>query len=246
MSTVTTLAHTNDLAPDIHSASDSYASRFKGAIGSWMLEHQAKVTLELLRDEDVHSILEVGGGHGQLTKHFCNAGYAVTVQGSAPECASQIAALIEKQCCTFVVSSMLSLPFADNSFDAVVCIRQLNHLDCWQELLKELSRVSKHVVIVEYPALCSFNCIQTLAFPIKRLLEGNTRRFLVFSASEIEATCTSVGLSSSKRRAQFFLPVGVIRQVKNVKMVRAIEGIFASLGFVQLFGSPVIHKLRKL
>jgi ubiquinone/menaquinone biosynthesis C-methylase UbiE len=141
---------------------------------------------------------------------------------------------------------MLALPYPDNSFDAVVCIRQLNHLLCWPELLKEIGRVARRVVIVEYPALCSFNCIQSMMFPIKHALEGNTRKFLVFSSSEISAAASAAKLKSQKRTPQFFLPVGVIRQMRLPALVALLEGLARALGMVKLFGSPVIHKLSKV
>ena len=70
---------------DIETSSAAYASRFSGPTGSWLLRVQAEATLSMLQSYPQATILEVGGGHGQLTPHLLKAGHSVTVLGSDKE-----------------------------------------------------------------------------------------------------------------------------------------------------------------
>ena len=51
---------------DIETSSDGYAARFAGPVGEWMLEIQETITVALLPKTPSATILDVGGGHGQL------------------------------------------------------------------------------------------------------------------------------------------------------------------------------------
>ena len=57
--------------------------RFSGAVGHWFLQRQAQLTLELLRALPGARVLDVGGGHGQLTRPLLEAGHPVTVLASS-------------------------------------------------------------------------------------------------------------------------------------------------------------------
>ncbi|NEO49979.1 MAG: class I SAM-dependent methyltransferase, partial [Moorea sp. SIO4A3] len=52
---------------DIETSSEDYASRFAGEIGAWLLKVQEDATLKMLTPYPKATILDVGGGHGQLT-----------------------------------------------------------------------------------------------------------------------------------------------------------------------------------
>ena len=59
----------NTLTPDVETASDGYARRFAGPVGTYFLARQAAAVARLLSDSDApgRRALDVGGGHGQLT-----------------------------------------------------------------------------------------------------------------------------------------------------------------------------------
>ena len=80
---------------DIETSNDDYATRFKGATGAWMLAVQARMTRALLGNRPRGSLLDVGGGHGQLAFPLADDGWNVTVLGSAPSCRARIAALAD-------------------------------------------------------------------------------------------------------------------------------------------------------
>jgi ubiquinone/menaquinone biosynthesis C-methylase UbiE len=160
---------------DIETSSEDYARRFAGAVGDWFLRVQEQATLRMLAPYAGATILDVGGGHGQLTDTFVRQGYQVTVLGSAEVCQQRIRHLLEDRRCAFRVGNLLKLPYPDRAFDVVVSYRLLPHVTQWQTLVAELTRVARRVVVVDYPALLSVNVIAPLLFRLKQHLEGNTR-----------------------------------------------------------------------
>ena len=75
---------------DIETSSEGYASRFSGAVGTWMLNIQTEATLQMLQDYPQATVLDVGGGHGQITAPLIENGYQVTVLGSSEVCQARI------------------------------------------------------------------------------------------------------------------------------------------------------------
>ena len=61
---------------DIETSSDEYASRFSGEIGEWFLKVQEDATLGILAPFTQAKILDVGGGHGQLTGALIENNYS--------------------------------------------------------------------------------------------------------------------------------------------------------------------------
>lgn len=84
-------------------------------------------------------ILNVGSGDGVLSQYLRELGYIVedldirsySVTGVEP-----------------IIYDGVTIPFDNNTFDAVLCIYVLHHVDHQKELLGEMSRVSKGQLIV--------------------------------------------------------------------------------------------------
>ncbi len=230
---------------DIETSSAAYASRFSGPTGSWLLRVQSEATLAMLEPYRQASILEVGGGHGQLTPHLLKAGHSVSVLGSDQRCQDQIRPLIESGQCEFQVGNVLALPYADNAFDVVISYRFLAHVEQWQAFLGELARVAKQAVLVDYPTLRSINYVTPLLFSLKKGVEGNTRPYTCYSEAELLDFAKSLGLSVGDRYAQFFWPMVVHRMLKKPQLSASLESGARQLGLSHLLGSPVITKLVK-
>jgi 2-polyprenyl-3-methyl-5-hydroxy-6-metoxy-1,4-benzoquinol methylase len=230
---------------DIETSSADYARRFAGPTGEWLLRVQADATLAMLKPYPNATILEVGGGHGQLTPHLVEAGHAVTILGSDESCQERIRPWLEAGQCQFQVGNVLAMPYADNAFDVVISYRFLAHVEQWQAFLSELTRVAKQAVIVDYPTLRSINYITPLLFSLKKGVEGNTRPYTCYSEPELLAFARSLGLSVGDRYAQFFWPMVLHRVLKQPQISALLEGSVRGLGLSRLLGSPVILKLVK-
>ena len=227
---------------DIETSSDDYARRFAGPVGEWMLKIQETIVLNFLRQSGITTILDVGGGHGQLAVPLCREGFAVTVVGSADSCSRNITRMIDQGTCRFQTADLLQLPYPPKSFDAVVCFRLVTHCERWQALLSELCRVARTAVVIDYPTSQSVNFAAGKFFGAKKRLEGNTRTFRLFHHNEIENEFAANGFGTATREGQFFLPMVLHRRLKCRRFSAWIEDKCRQFGLIRRWGSPVIVK----
>jgi len=100
--------------------------------------------------DDVTSLLDVGCGNGAFLSFLEAARPGVTACGVEPS----RAAVGRKWCTsTIVTGEMSSLPFADQSFDAVSSMAVLEHVPVGQLVggLKELSRIARRYIVINLP-----------------------------------------------------------------------------------------------
>jgi SAM-dependent methyltransferase len=230
---------------DVETSSAGYARRFAGPLGEWFLEVQARTTLELLGPWPATSVLDVGGGHGQLTGPLVEAGYDVTVFGSAEVCRERVNGWLERGRARFRSGDLLALPYPEAAFDVCLAYRLLPHVARWRSLVAELCRVAKRAVLVDYPTRRSLNAISGGLFRLKRGVEGDTRPFTVFGDSQIEAAFRASGYRVTARRPQFVLPMALHRALRLPPLARGLESAAAALGLRRAFGSPVILRLER-
>jgi len=186
------------------------------------------------------NVVDIGGGHGQLAGPLIEAGYSVTVLGSAASCRNRIADLVDSGRCGWVVGDILQLPFSDRAFDTVVCVRLLMHCEEWPRLVAELCRVARERVVVDYPTSQSLNGLAPAFFGAKKKLEGNTRHWRSFRHRELEPVFEGNGFALNRRTGQFFWPMVLHRILRCVPVSRALEAPFRALGLTARLGSPVI------
>jgi len=249
---------------DIETSSDDYASRFTGPTGEWFLRVQERITLNMLQDCEKHeassvppstlhlppstfnlSVLDVGGGHGQLAAPLSEKGFRITVVGSHESCRRRIAGLVESGRCGFRVGNLVALPFPDRSFDAVLCFRFLPHCTQWQKLISELCRVARTSVIVDYPSTRSFNAVAPALFDAKQKVEKNTRQWTTFRHADILNEFAGNGFVLHARRSQFFIPMAIHRMIKCRCISATMEMLCRAIGLTALFGSPTIAEMRR-
>lgn len=229
---------------DVEASSPRYALRFSGAVGRWFVDLQTRLTLECLRGLRAGAtILDVGGGHAQVAPPLSDAGYAVTVAGSDPVCGERLRPWTDPGPVKFEVADLQSLPYANQSFDAVICYRLLAHSVNYVRLVSELCRVARHRVIVDYPARRSVNFIADGLFDLKRSIEGvTTRRFALFSRGQISQAFERAGFSVVQEHPQFVLPMVLYRLLGSVQLAKAAEYPPRLLGLTRWLGSPVIAR----
>jgi len=237
---------------DIETASDDYARRFAGQVGEWMLNIQTDIVLRFLRQGGafhtqgvISTVLDVGGGHGQLAVPLCREGFTVTVVGSADACGRRLSGLINAGICRFQAADLLHLPYPAKSFDAVVCFRLLTHCERWPAILAELCRVARAAVIIDYPTSQSLNIAAGKLFRAKKRLEGNTRTFRLFRHDEIEKEFAAHGFLAAAREGQFFLPMVLHRSLKCRRLSAWLEDKCKYYGLTRRWGSPVILKAMR-
>jgi len=232
-------------APDVETSSEGYARRFSGAVGAWFLEAQARIALALLAPWPRARVLDVGGGHAQLTGPLVDAGYDVTVYGSSDLCAARVRPWTENGRARFLAGSLERLAAADRAFDLVISFRLLPHLADWRGLVGELGRVADRAVLVDYPTRRSLNAIAGPLFEVKRGVEGNTRSFTVFADAEVRAAFTACGFEPTAREPEFVMPMALHRAIGVAALSRLTEGASAVLGLRKAVGSPVILRAER-
>lgn len=230
---------------DVHTSSPDYARRFSGAVGAWFLDVQSRITLALLASRPGASVLDVGGGHGQLTGPLVDAGFRVTVHGTRDVCRAPVERWVAAGRAEFRTGPLLALPFADRSFDVVLAFRLLPHVDRWRELVAELCRVAAGAVVVDYPTRRSVNVVSSLLFSAKKRVETNTRPFRVFTEREIDDAFASAGFVTTARRPEFALPMALHRALGWAPLSKAMEGVARGVGLTAAFGSPVVRRAER-
>lgn len=225
---------------DVHTSSDEYAQRFSGSAGEWMLDVQERLALGMVRRFPGASILDVGGGHGQLAVPLCRAGWKTTVVGSDESCRKRVEPALATGLGDFVVGNVVDLPFAARSFDLAICFRLLTHCERWPALVAELCRVARLGVVVDYPTSQSLNAVAPALFGAKKKFEGNTRTWTLFRHSQIAAAFAAHGFVPRHVRKQFFLPMVLHRMLGRRGVSAALEGLCRGVGLTGLWGSPAI------
>jgi len=225
--------------PDVDSATESYAARFAGKIGRYLLDVQTQATLELLKPWPGASVLDVGGGHAQVAAPLSEAGYQVTVLASDERGCRRPRQLLGNKV-QLAVGDLAQPPFAARSFDLAVSFRILPHLSDWKTLIGSMCRIARYAVVVDFPIPGGFNSLAPLLFGVKKQLEGNTRTFNVMAKDQVRQVFSSHGFGQYVEHGQFFLPMVLHRTIKQPAFSRAAESLCRTLGLTARWGSPVI------
>ncbi|HEU4699645.1 MAG TPA: methyltransferase domain-containing protein [Gemmatimonadales bacterium] len=235
--------------PDVETASDGYTERrFGGPAGRWLLEEQTRAVDRLLRrtGDAALQVLEVGGGHAQVTPLLVERGHAVVVQGSDPICFKRVLPVrrAHPDRVRGCASDLWALPFADGSFDLVMAVRLLGHVVRWRELLAEMTRVSRRYVIVEFARASALLPLPARAtdalFTLKRRVENTTRPFFTYREPRVAAELDRLGFRTLEVVGQFALPMVLHRALKEPRTSAALERLARGLGFGDRLRSPAL------
>jgi hypothetical protein len=228
-------------SPDVITASTEYSRRFSGQIGRWFVATQAEAVQRLLEGlSPGDPVLDVGGGHAQLVPGLVQAGYQVVVFGSPQASRRRLARWLTSGSCTYTSGDLTRLPFPDGSFRAVLSVRQLAHMEDWEDWLGELCRVSGERVIVDYASRRSVNLVARRLFGLKQAVEQSTRPFQVHAPADVGAAFRKAGFQVCAEQPQYFWPMALHRGVRSLPVARILEAPPRWLGLRRLLGSPVV------
>ena len=162
---------------------ETLATKYSGATAAeyernrvgqkWNAEHEA--IAEVLKCVPTDStVLDVPVGTGRLLPYFKMRDFDITGVDISPDMLTQakIAAKAIGVPVQFVQADVRSVPFEQDSFDLVVCIRFLNLLDerGLELVLSELARLSRHRLLVGVRYVNSLSDFRGTARDFARLL----------------------------------------------------------------------------
>ena len=232
--------------PDIETSSDDYARRFSGAAGAYFLKVQEQAIKRALTGCHGSTVLEVGGGHGQLVPIFLRQGRELTILGSDDSTHRRVRECYPEADIQYETGNILELPYRDRSFDVVVAVRLISHIDQWQTLLREFCRVARHSIIIDYPRWISLNAFTPLFFKMKQSLEGNTRSYTSFFRSDLEKAFQQHDFNVVSSWNQFFVPMLVHRSLNGAQWLQTAECAFRWSGLTRLLGSPGVLRAERM
>jgi ubiquinone/menaquinone biosynthesis C-methylase UbiE len=248
------IAAATDVPPDVASTSHEYATRFESSVGKFFLQQQTELVRKLLIKSIAYKklpnskkILDLGGGHCQLTDLYLNLGFEITMQGSEDRSFQRAIDLGygNNQRIKFNLSNLQQLNYKDNEFDFVSGIRLIAHLENWREFLDEMLRVAKYGIIFDFSNKNLFSLFIPYLFNFKKKIEGNTRPYYTNNLSEIKSYLMSQKISEFSAEGQFILPMAFHRMLNMPYFTKISEKLLAILQLKKLLGSPIIVCVSK-
>lgn len=236
-----------ELSPDLETSSELYATRFQGESGKFLLDRQNQIFATLLKKYPSGSlkILDVGGGHAQLTQTMLALGHKIWIHGSLPDCGQRLKTLgLQSNNVSFVISPFSELASEINKqagqFDVVTAIRLMAHIEDWREFIRQLALIAKREIIIDFASLYSVNLLSSALYPIKKFVEKTTRPFYCQRLSQVVDCFEQLGFRVSSVHKQFALPLALHRALDNSLTSNRLEDLCSNLGLTKTIGSPII------
>ena len=239
----TSLEHT--VSPDIFTASPEYDKRFSGEVGDYFLAVQwnaVKEQLNRLAPGPV-SILEVGGGHLQITKQLVNLGYKVTIHGSSDTAFTKLDGSELANKVNRLVSPINELAKIEERYDVIIALRLVPHVVNEKDLIVAFTRLARLGIIFDFASTQGLNSLSKFTFALKRGIEKNTRPYFNHSQATLKKILAQSSCSEIQFNGQFVFPMGAHRALKNVKISKLLEA--AASPFQNFWGNPVICGAKK-
>jgi SAM-dependent methyltransferase len=115
-----------------------------------LLRRFHRTAAEFFAQTGARSVLDAGCGEGFAMREILHHSAAAVVGLDGSVGALRIASMLNPQR-NFAVGDLFELPFPTSSFDLVVCMEVLEHLDDPQQGLRELCRVSREWLLLTVP-----------------------------------------------------------------------------------------------
>jgi SAM-dependent methyltransferase len=217
------------------------ALRFAGPIGNYLFETQEKLLLDAFAPPAGRRVLDVGTGTGRAAMSLAQAGAAVVGIDASQEMldVARRRAAERSVDVHFQRGDAHDLDFPDASFDAAVSLRVLMHAPDWVRCVRELCRVTRWRIVVDFPALASVAALQSGARRLGKALGVETEPYRVIAERAMSDALATGGFRVVVVHRQFVLPIALHKSIGSLGFTRSVEGGLAAVGLCRLLGSPV-------
>lgn len=222
--------------------------RFGGPIGSFMRQRQQGQIERWIAEPKERRILDIGAGTGRTSIPLALAGARVTAADASEamlEVARRNATKADAEL-EFTTCDAMHLPFADRSFDSVLCFRVLMHVTDWRAATAELCRVGGEEVILDFPPRWSLAALQVPVRSVMALFKKGVQNFRLFSLRQIRNELRRNGYEIVEVDRLWFLPIALHKSIGSLAFTKGIERIFTATGLRRLFGAPVTVRARRV
>jgi len=221
--------------------------RYGGPFGQYLENLEVETFLSMI-DPESERILDLGAGTGKLSiPLILKSKEVLSVDSSANML--RVAGLKSHKLnieIKAIISDAHYLSFKDRTFDCVVSSRLLMHLIDWERGIKEICRVSKKELVIDFPSNLSFASLDILFKRIKRFFLPETQVYNKYSIGDVTKEIKKNGFQVVQTRKEFFIPFTLHRLFNHPKISNKIERIFRKFYITELFGNPVtIKAIRK-
>lgn len=217
------------------------ALRFGGPIGRYLQDTQAELLRRALSGARGREVLDVGTGTGRAAITLAGAGADVIAMDASEAMlavASRRAAEAQVRI-RFERADAHALPLANGSVDLAMSLRVLMHVPDWSRCVAELCRVSRHSLVVDFPARSSLAALESAVRHLGAMLGARTEAYRVMGVRPVARVLAAHGFRVVRVHRQFVLPIALHKAVGSLAFTRRVEGVLAAVGLKHLFGSPV-------
>jgi ubiquinone/menaquinone biosynthesis C-methylase UbiE len=216
------------------------ARRFGGPIGDLVARQQAAVLAEFLGPVAGRTVLDVGTGTGRAALLLAAAGATVTgVDASEEMLAVARARVAPGLPVTFAHGDAHALGYPDRSFDIAVSLRVLMHTPRWRQCVGELCRVSRDLVVLDFPSARSAAAAQSIGRRLYHAVGGRTEPYRVFLDTTVVREIEKHGFRVRRMNRQFVLPIAVHKSIGSPAVTSGSERLLEKIGLLRAIGSPV-------
>jgi ubiquinone/menaquinone biosynthesis C-methylase UbiE len=214
--------------------------RFGGSFGRELQNLELTLYTGLIGTS--RQVLDVGAGTGKLSLGWLRDGRAVTSADFSRQMleVTRRKAAQEGLSARPVVADIHALCFRDAAFECTASSRVLMHVRDWQQAIRELCRVSRSAVVLDFPPTVSAAGADAWR---KRRAPGRQGEFReayqTFTLREVTRELQRNGFTVTRVNRGFFLPVAWHRKLDRPAWSRWIEKAVGLCGLVRLFGAPV-------
>ena len=212
--------------------------RFSGPIGRLIAETQEQQIAAFLAPVDGRRVLDVGTGTGRAAIALAKRGAIVTGVDASAEMlavAERRAAGGARECVVRPRRRAPRSPFADRSFDSVVCLRVLMHTPDWRASLGELCRVASSAWCSTIRRSTARRRSRRPSARVTHAIEPRRRGLSRVLAGAVSRALAAAGFRVTGEHRQFVLPIALHKRGRAPRRGRgAIEGTMSRIGLMRL------------